>query len=506
MHSKHRLLVDAVILVGLGCFYSWFFLALRILFLSAQDGALLFVGRVAMDIAIIASFAMALIFSRYMFPVNKRFQPSFLPLALAGMLLVAYNDHLGAAGPLLCVMGTIFIGLEYGWLTMLWAELFGLLEAPRYIYQLTASILVAAGIIIATSFLPFAVFAILAAALPVLSTLALPLCYWLLENTSDRFSAKMKRFKKTPGHFSLGALRKSPGLLNLLTKAAVTFSVYGFVFSFVSVIGSGNFEYSTMFEGAMRAIGFLGAGILLLAALMLRRDRLVLSHLYWVLQPIFIAGLLFVTVSFPIGEALISMSYMLTMVLCTLTVCEIGRRFETPVFHLAAFVFGIGTMACCIGIAAGFLFVKVLPSEIMGVPYVIWALIIGLAVFTAVTSRHGGFTFNISRATSSVEAGHAPAKAGYIDQRETEYPCDLETCSTLYYEALTQRSILLGERYGLTTREVEILGLLARNLPTDNIADSLKLSPNTVKVHVHNILEKLGARRRSDLPEIIQSR
>jgi DNA-binding CsgD family transcriptional regulator len=496
---KNRLLIDVVILTGLGCFYSWFFLALRVLSLSAQDTTLLFVGRLTMDIAIIASFAVALIFSRYMFPVNKRFQPSFLPLAVAGMLLVAYNSQLGAAGPILCVMGTIFIGLEYGWLTMLWVELFGLLEAPRYIYQLTASILVAAGIIVVTSFLPFTAVAMLTAALPVLSTIALPLCYWLLENTSDRFSSKMKRFKKTPGHFSLGALRKNPGLLNLLTKAAVTFSVYGFVFSFVSVIASGNFAHGTMFEGSMRTMGFVGAGMLLLAALMLRRDRLVLSHLYWVLQPIFIAGLLFVTASLPIGEALISMSYMLTMVLCTLTVCEIGRRFETPVFHLAAFVFGIGTMACCVGIAAGFVFVRLLPSEMMGVPYVVWALIIGLTVFTAVTSRHGGFTFNVSKGT-------APAKVKHVDQQETEYPCDLETCSTLYYEALTQRSVLLGERYGLTTREVEILGMLVRNLPTDNIADDLKLSPNTVKVHVHNILEKLGARRRSDLAVIIQNR
>jgi two-component system nitrate/nitrite response regulator NarL len=52
---------------------------------------------------------------------------------------------------------------------------------------------------------------------------------------------------------------------------------------------------------------------------------------------------------------------------------------------------------------------------------------------------------------------------------------------------------------GLTPREQEIASLLACHLPNKEIARKLRLGPATVKNHVHNILQKLNAHRRSDL-------
>jgi DNA-binding CsgD family transcriptional regulator/tetratricopeptide (TPR) repeat protein len=63
---------------------------------------------------------------------------------------------------------------------------------------------------------------------------------------------------------------------------------------------------------------------------------------------------------------------------------------------------------------------------------------------------------------------------------------------------------------GLTSRELEVLGLVAQGLPNAEIADRLVLSKRTVDHHVSAILRKLGARtrgeaaaaaRRLDLPE-----
>lgn len=51
---------------------------------------------------------------------------------------------------------------------------------------------------------------------------------------------------------------------------------------------------------------------------------------------------------------------------------------------------------------------------------------------------------------------------------------------------------------GLSAREMEVLGLLAEGLANKEIAERLSLSPNTVKTHVARILEKLGARRRTE--------
>lgn len=50
----------------------------------------------------------------------------------------------------------------------------------------------------------------------------------------------------------------------------------------------------------------------------------------------------------------------------------------------------------------------------------------------------------------------------------------------------------------LTPRQMEVLRLIARGLGNEEIACRLQLSPHTVKNHVHNILERLGARDRAE--------
>ena len=49
----------------------------------------------------------------------------------------------------------------------------------------------------------------------------------------------------------------------------------------------------------------------------------------------------------------------------------------------------------------------------------------------------------------------------------------------------------------LSAREVEVLALVARGFVTGDIAAQLFVTPNTVRVHVRNILGKLGANTRA---------
>ena len=53
----------------------------------------------------------------------------------------------------------------------------------------------------------------------------------------------------------------------------------------------------------------------------------------------------------------------------------------------------------------------------------------------------------------------------------------------------------------LTSREWEVLDLLCEQLSTDEIADTLVLSPETVRSHIKNLLRKLGVRSRREAVE-----
>jgi len=57
----------------------------------------------------------------------------------------------------------------------------------------------------------------------------------------------------------------------------------------------------------------------------------------------------------------------------------------------------------------------------------------------------------------------------------------------------------LADREGLSDREAEIVGLVAMGLTNRDIAQRLFITENTAKVHIKNILEKLGLRNKQQL-------
>ena len=63
----------------------------------------------------------------------------------------------------------------------------------------------------------------------------------------------------------------------------------------------------------------------------------------------------------------------------------------------------------------------------------------------------------------------------------------------------------LAEEHGLTSRELEILQLLAAGRTKDQIAETLVISPTTAKTHIRNIYAKLSVHSQRELANKIDS-
>ena len=57
----------------------------------------------------------------------------------------------------------------------------------------------------------------------------------------------------------------------------------------------------------------------------------------------------------------------------------------------------------------------------------------------------------------------------------------------------------------LTDREREVAALVCNGLPNKTVAQKLKVSEGTVKVHLHHIFQKLGVHGRAELPVVLLS-
>jgi len=60
-------------------------------------------------------------------------------------------------------------------------------------------------------------------------------------------------------------------------------------------------------------------------------------------------------------------------------------------------------------------------------------------------------------------------------------------------------SVLLDQQWLLTSREREIVRLVGDGISNKEIAQQLGLSVGTVKIHMHSIFRKTGARTRYQL-------
>ena len=68
---------------------------------------------------------------------------------------------------------------------------------------------------------------------------------------------------------------------------------------------------------------------------------------------------------------------------------------------------------------------------------------------------------------------------------------------------LSACSKMLGDRYGLTAREVDVFVLLAQGRTQTRIEKELTLSKSTVKTHMGSIFLKLGVHSKQEIIDLV---
>lgn len=97
---------------------------------------------------------------------------------------------------------------------------------------------------------------------------------------------------------------------------------------------------------------------------------------------------------------------------------------------------------------------------------------------------------------ASVEPATAQAVGAVIEGAAAEEPPSRR-------DVVEARCQQLSEQHGLSPREAEILGYLARGFSPTYIAKELVLSVSTVRTHVRNIYRKLGIGKREELIHLV---
>jgi DNA-binding NarL/FixJ family response regulator len=120
-------------------------------------------------------------------------------------------------------------------------------------------------------------------------------------------------------------------------------------------------------------------------------------------------------------------------------------------------------------------------------------LISGAGRISATAARAAGAAGFVTKDRSATEIVEAIRRVGAGDDVFEPHP---EADAAARTNAVPGQSRPVSQR--LTTREREVLQLMAAGLTNAEIAAQLRLSPNTVKEHASSVFRRLGARNRTD--------
>lgn len=476
--ERHDAKAVFVVVLGTACFLSWGASYFLMRFAVQPDSSVRFAGCLTVGVSYFAMMVYAVLFFRSVPSLSEKPSLPFLALSVVGVVLGGYSHLVPQAELALAGVGDVFVGLEMGWLLLLWSDFFEYIDSRCVGFAYSLVFVVAAIIYYAIAAMPHGCRVFTLAGLPIASTLALVAGY---RACKDDESVKNAHIRIARG------LKEGPylawrtsGLYRLMAPAIVTVCVFGFAFAvFYGIVDRTGTE--------MAGLGVLG--LVLFVTIALLSSHVTIKVTYRLAQPLMGLGILLMAFSEHLGMSVITYSYALILFLLILAICEAANRFETTVIRLTGFAFGANLLALIAGSSLGAFLKSIGAGEGVGMEVICAALLFCLMLYFALCPSNGGFIF---------EHSNSPEK-----RKGNDDPRNMERSSIVYNEAVNQRCGLIASDYGLTAREEEVLVLVMRGVSIQSAAEMLSIAPGTVKTHINHIYKKLGVTTRDEARALV---
>jgi DNA-binding CsgD family transcriptional regulator len=266
------------------------------------------------------------------------------------------------------------------------------------------------------------------------------------------------------------------------------FFVYLFMFNVAFVLALRCADVSTLaVSSAANAVALVVCGVYALVL----RDKVEVDHLFLMAYALVTAGLVLLLLGGveEVASPLIVAGNMFMQLLQSLALCAVAARNTVDAIPAICWGCVVGNLGIEAG-AAMWLVPGALPTAPHGADMtmlqglVVATVLTILSVYMAATRR--SFSFDDTIAAVAPESPAPVIEVQYVD-------------------LVDERCRELSSSHGLTARESQVLGLLARGHAPSRIQSELGVGYNTVKYHVRNVYAKLDVHGQQELIGLVTS-
>lgn len=446
-----------IVFFGLGIYRAW--ISTVHTYTAAADPFSSFFGLTSLyDLSLALTALVCAVFARRIGPLvlRKRVGWATAGLMTIGSLFSIIGYSASTSMVAFSYVGIVLSGMGTALIILQWAEFFGSLNPLRVALYYSGAILLGALVTFLLSGYRMPFLMGFSLVLPFISII------WL-KKSMERIPDEDKP-KKTWGRYSFPW--KPVALM------AVCAFAYGYGNLFIEDKGTGNY-LSVAVPAAVVFIGSLST-----------RKRFDFSFVYRFALPIMIVGFLLVTPSLGFSSEIkmfcVSVGYISFSMLIMLILCNISYRYGIGIIWLCGieravrylFIVLGRSLKAIVGQSPDFASIEPTVNTVIAI-----ALVAAFSIL-----------FFSERELSS--------KWGIVLRK----PMPDEPLSA---DRLSERLFDIAKEYGLSSREEEVLQLLAQKKTVSKIERELYIANGTVKAHVRHIYVKLGINSREELYEML---